>query len=353
VLTSWVAVWLVAVAALIGLTRPIAAQTRGWERDGLEGRQVRALAIEPRSAAMMALSGGARDPYPLWVRNDRGWSQPGAAPSFILALAPLPEGGLLLGTGRDIADQPGVFLLTDNSTHYRRLYDVQAVGVLAVARGGPGSDVYVASAPWADREAGSELLWWEAASGSWSVVFQGTLECGETRSYFKQIMLVPSSPTSLFALEWCFSAAAQQTQLWRSDDQGRNWMALPTGAAHPLISTAAVDPLDANILYLAGMAETSQPGVAQSLDGGYTWTLKGETVDGLADIRVLLVDPRASWRVLAGTQRNGVFMSEDYGETWAALPGLEGLRIWSLVVDEPGGRLLAATSDGVWRTELP
>jgi hypothetical protein len=349
---------LLGTLALLALAwpRPGGAQEAGWEREGLSGREVRALALAPDSSGMLALTGGARDPSPLWVRDAQDWSQPvGEAPGFILALAPLPEGGVMLGTGRDISDQPGVFLLAGSPPRVRRMYEAQAIGALAVAPGRGASDVYAAAAPWADRDADSDLLRWDAAGGSWSTILHGTLACDRGPSYFRQIAVAPSSPSTLFALEWCFASAARQAQLWRSDDRGQSWQVLPRpGGAQALISALAVDPTDPDVLYLAGPSQPGSPpaGLERSLDGGRTWSLKGDAIDGPTAIRTLLVDPRHPRRVLAGSEQGGVFSSEDRGETWYALTGLESVRVRSLAVDETVGRLYAATSDGIWRLPL-
>ena len=119
------------------------------------------------------------------------------------------------------------------------------------------------------------------------------------------------------------------------------------------MNVLALDPTDADVLYMAGLGSPNSPsiGIERSLDGGQTWVLEGDTVDGLANIRALLVDPRNPQRLLAGTERDGALVSDDRGETWRALPGLEGLRISALLLDE--GHLYAATSAGIWRMSLP
>jgi hypothetical protein len=316
------------------------------------------------STTMAALIGGSRDPSPLWLYDGQGWWQPAdEAPGFILAMARLPDGGLLVGTGRDISDQPGVFLLTGGPPGRIRLYDSQAVGALAVSPNrqpstSPGvtSDIYAAAAPWADREAGSEMLRREAADGSWNVLLQGSLICGQMTSYFRQVTIAPSEPSTILALEWCLTSYGGHTRLWRSDDRGKSWHVLPReAAAYPLIGTLAVDPEEPDLLYVAGLDHLGNPpaGIERSIDGGQTWDLKGRTVEGLTSVRALLVDARDPRRIVAGTEQHGVFASHDRGEIWHLLPGLEGLRVGSLAIDEATDRLYAATDDGVWSVVLP
>jgi photosystem II stability/assembly factor-like uncharacterized protein len=358
-------------AALLSLPHhpvPSRAQTATWERDGLEGRDVRALVLGQQPGNLLALSGGARDPLPLWVKDSRGWTQPsGQIPGFVLAFATLPEGGLLLATGRDISDQPGIFLMGGNPPSARHVYDVQAIGALAVAPARQGSEVYAATAPWADREAASELLRRDPQTGSWTVVHRGSLSCGQATSYFRHLAVANGG--RLYALEWCFGDSVQTSQLWRTDDHGQSWSVLPRpSTSGRLIGTLAVDPDDPDVLYVstfaaqtssaslvqAGAPEASQlQAMERSEDGGQTWTGLGSGVDGLSAVRAIILDPRNSDRILVGADRGGAFMSDDRGASWRHLGGLEGLKVRSLLLHADSDRLYAGTSDGIWRINVP
>jgi hypothetical protein len=309
------------------------------------------------SNSMIGLTLGSKDPTPLWIRGTTGWSQPTArTPNYVLAMQPLPEGGLIIATGRDISDQPGVFWLGGNPQSSRQLYDAQAIGALAVAPGSSGSEIYAATAPYGDREADSDILRRDPTSGTWSLLLHGSLSCGDIPPYFKQIVVHQGNPNILFAVEECFAPLVRETLLWRSDDHGRTWRVLPRdGEAQTAIGSIAIDPIDPNIIYLAGLKQHNQPvaGIEVSLDGGQTWALRGETDSSLSGVKAMIVDPHNPLRVLVGTERGSVLMSDDRGDTWRALPELEELRIWALALNHSSDTLYAATSDGIWRIALP
>jgi hypothetical protein len=333
-----------------------AAEVGNWERDGLVGLKVRSLAFTEDFSRLIALTLGATESGPLWVRTEDGWSQPNTTlPNAILSAISLPEGGFLLGTGRDISEQPGIFWLGGLPLTARQLYRTQAIGALAVLPGEPTGQVYAAAAPYGDREASAHLLRWDRGTDTWPVVLEGTLFCGDLPSYFKQIV-ASTDGRSLLAIEECFTSVSQPMQVWRSDDQGRTWQVLPRSAVEqPRIAVIALEPSDANTVYAVAISPFGHPsaGLERSLDGGKSWAPIGQAIPGLSASRVITPDRRSPGRLFAAGEQAGVFTSDDYGETWQPLAGLEQLRIWSLNLDYASNSLLAGTSDGVWRTSLP
>ena len=71
---------------------------------------------------------------------------------------------------------------------------------------------------------------------------------------------------------------------------------------------------------MATLLAASRNGVLRAVEGGAGWTAE-RTLD--ADVRCLAADPTVAGRVWAGTQGDGVHLSEDAGLTWraAGLPG--------------------------------
>jgi len=199
--------------------------------------------------------------------------------------------------------------------------------------------------------------------------------------------------------------------LWRTADQGDNWVAMSTqlATATGTVSAIAVspadgtrvafatsqgfvvttanaleasattewevsrprpdyapglsfDPVDPNLLYVVYSQFNSAEGqshVYRSRDGGKTW----EGIDGSGEARIpdvpvfcLIVDPQDRNRLYVGTDL-GVFVSQDGGSTWSRdVNPFAAVPTETLVLDRSGGAafLYAFTfGRGVWRTILP
>lgn len=130
-----------------------------------------------------------------------------------------------------------------------------------------------------------------------------------------------------------FSGEATQPPagLFKSTDAGGSWVRLGSGfpSSAPsnanqffsqVINVVIVDPANPQVVYLA-----SNFGVFVSADGGLNW-IRGALPGGNVDVRSLVLDPTspANARILyAGVTGNGIFQSNDGGQTWAS-PILSG-----------------------------
>ena len=102
----------------------------------------------------------------------------------------------------------------------------------------------------------------------------------------------------------------------KSTDQGASFTRAQDGITMRIYALAA-DPNDGARLWAgAGYAGHSQ--VFRTLDGGATWRPAGEPPGGDL-VRGLLVDPVAQDTVYAATQGNGVYRSVDGGVSWRAI----------------------------------
>lgn len=131
----------------------------------------------------------------------------------------------------------------------------------------------------------------------------------------------------------------------RSDDGGRTW-----GHANPGL-------LDLTVLALAfsprfaqdgtGFAATAA-GLYRTRNGGKAWRQVELPVDDPA-VQCLGVSPAFATdkTVYAGTEADGLFRSDDAGNTWEEIEALSGQSVAALAFSADGGLVAAATSNGI------
>lgn len=133
------------------------------------------------------------------------------------------------------------------------------------------------------------------------------------------------------------------TQLWRSTEAGRHWVALSAAGGAPLpVSAIAVDA--------RGRAFCSAGGVvARTTDGGSSWSRSFPP----GGAEALALDPVNPDVIYAGGY-GGVSMSLNGGTTWTLMSaGLTGVSVTALAIDGTGTVLHAATDGfGVFDLEL-
>jgi photosystem II stability/assembly factor-like uncharacterized protein len=130
--------------------------------------------------------------------------------------------------------------------------------------------------------------------------------------------------------------------MFKSTDAGKTWTHIGLEATRQ-ISRVAVDPTNANRVYVAALGNIYEPnperGVFRSTDGGATWKkVLFQASDpnnvGAADISIDPKNPRVIYASLWGTRRppwsayapsnlpgGGLFKSTDGGDTWKKLAG--------------------------------
>jgi photosystem II stability/assembly factor-like uncharacterized protein len=117
--------------------------------------------------------------------------------------------------------------------------------------------------------------------------------------------------------------------VWRSDDFGLNWYPIFDEVGVPSIGSLAVDPNNANILYVGtGEANSSLDsydgdGLYKTSDGGATWERLGlETVGRIARVAVDPSNPARIYVAAMGKQFStgpdrGFYRTTDGGQTWS------------------------------------
>ena len=135
-------------------------------------------------------------------------------------------------------------------------------------------------------------------------------------------------------------------QIYTSADAGKQWRLLYNfGRPRLFVDHIIVDPRNPQTLYVGAHRHKEPGGFFKSTDGGLTWResvqLKNEAVHSLAQAEA---DPNT---LIAGTF-NGIFRSDDSGETWQQLPtySTAGLvHVESLAIDPRTANTIYA---GTW-----
>lgn len=135
-------------------------------------------------------------------------------------------------------------------------------------------------------------------------------------------------------------------QLYTSADAGKNWELLYNfGRPKLFVDHIIVDPRNPKVLYVGAHRHKESGGFFKSTDGGHTWKesseLKNEAIHSLAQSDS---DPDT---LIAGTF-NGIFRSDNSGDTWQELPTSQtpGLvHVESLAIDPRTEKIIYA---GTW-----
>jgi photosystem II stability/assembly factor-like uncharacterized protein len=165
--------------------------------------------------------------------------------------------------------------------------------------------------------------------------------------------------TKLYALEG--NTDNQWTSIFVSEDGGERWRraAPPVQVTRSRINGLVLDPHYKKRFYLA-----TNDGVR--VFDGKEWSKKSDKeglsrdIFGLSYVSVLIADPARPGRLFAGKaapgrgMSNGIFTSNDSGETWVNITGNlgRGAYVWSLHVDAPNATLYAGTALGLHKLGL-
>jgi photosystem II stability/assembly factor-like uncharacterized protein len=148
-------------------------------------------------------------------------------------------------------------------------------------------------------------------------------------------------------------AATSNAQLFRSEDDGDSWRAIPFPAQlRATLHAFVLDPQNPGV-YLVGLSSDipEYSGILRSADSGLTWQRIPEA--DLKAVWSIAIWPRDS-RVLAAGTEDGVFLTRNAGETWTRASPREnrGLRpVVSLAFDPTDSKVLyAGTPHLPWKT---
>ncbi|GEM_PF-1506468 len=157
--------------------------------------------------------------------------------------------------------------------------------------------------------------------------------------------------------------------LWKSTNDGASWTQLFDSAGTMTVGSVAVDPNDAQTLWV-GTGENTQGcsgyfgiGMLRSLDGGATWEARNgngaNTLEDLSSFASIVVDPRDSAHIVTGGrlrgctsgagQAGGIYTTNDAGATWTNR--MSGTQVYEIRQDPTVQDIFwAATDKGVYKS---
>lgn len=174
---------------------------------------------------------------------------------------------------------------------------------------------------------------------TWTPSYSG-ISTDEASSY---LIMHPTQHNILYA------GADATPGIYVSYNGSTTWQSLPLDLP---VRSLAIDPTNPNNIYAGG-----DTGFASSFDGGSTWNICADTTITSYVVKAILVNALNPEIIYVGTDANGMFKSNDRGNTWYSMQtGLTSHRIWSLAYDTITQTLFAGTEglpselhpNGIW-----
>jgi len=306
-----------------------ADEGRRWELVGRPGTRadfvVQSLAVDPRDPRVVFAAGWTLDPAAgggVYRSSDGGltWQAAGLAGHAVRAVALAPSAPDTMVAGA----LDGVYRSRDAGRNWERispegdenLHDLDSV---AVDPHHPDV-IYV----------GTSHLPWKTTDGGrrWASIHEGMIDDSDVMS----IVVDRTHPARIFA-----SACSG---IYRSENAGALWRKIG-GIPNTARRTHVIrqDPHRPQILF-AGTTE----GLWRSMDGGASWH---RVTPAEWSINGLVVSEATPGRLILGTQKLGLLVSDDSGQTFhAANDGFNHRRVVSLALDSAHpARVLAVLAD--------
>ena len=127
------------------------------------------------------------------------------------------------------------------------------------------------------------------------------------------IALDPNDPNTIYV-------GAPAGGIWKSTNNGIDWMPLADNLPQIGVSGIAIDPNNSNVIYIStgddDAGDSYSIGVLKSLDGGATWNTTGLTFNfNYKGSNEIFIDPSNSSIVWVATNE-GLYKTNDAGDNW-------------------------------------
>lgn len=245
-------------------------------------------------------------------------------------------------------------------------------GQLAMGGGGYVTGVFSTSEEglyYARTDVGGAYRW-DDSQGKWLSLAYGVTEENVGMMGIDGLAVDPDEPNKLYLIAGTSYFSNGRTWVLISKDYGDTFEEVEisdlvansgNGMGRQNGERIAVDPVNNDILYIGGRTG----GLIKSTDGGKTWT-RLQALSDLTQVNTpnsngictIMIDPdsydgSACQRIFVGiskTKDDNIFVSEDGGESWAAVPDMpKGLYPQRMRLDGQGNLIVTyGNSEGPW-----
>ena len=175
---------------------------------------------------------------------------------------------------------------------------------------------------------------------------------GLTGFYVSALAIDPTNADAVYVAQQVASpiGGPDTGKIFKSTDGAGQWRQVPISApAGAVIMSLAIDPATPSIVYAAyAYSKAGNGGVFKSIDSGETWIAAQNGLSDTNGVMALAIDPSAPARIYAATQ-NGVFMSTDAAASWTPInSGLTTLNVGAISIDRTGSILRTVSSAGLF-----
>jgi len=253
-----------------------------------------------------------------------------------------------LGDQWDLAEVP-IYKSIDGGAHW--------AAEAAEFNGEPTSVVAIAPSLSSTLYAGANEFVFKSIDGGLSWAMPSNLPYGFYGFYVSALAIDPTNADVVYVAQQVstFPPGPDAGKIFKSTNGGGQWREVPIPVpARAAIWSLAIDPATPSIVYAAyASGNAGKGGVFKSIDSGETWVAAQNGLpDTIVVINALAIDPSAPARIYAATD-HGVFMSTDAAASWTPInSGLTSLYVRGLSIDRTGSLLRAATAAGLFEYQV-
>jgi photosystem II stability/assembly factor-like uncharacterized protein len=162
------------------------------------------------------------------------------------------------------------------------------------------------------------------------------------------VIVHPRNSATLFVAAWSVNGQVEGGDVFRSDDGGNTWRALP-GMHNKSVRALSLSASDPDVL-VAGALD----GVYRTSDGGASWSkISPERHAEIKNIESVAVDPRSPNVVYAGTWHLA-WKTDDAGANWRPIRKgmIDDSDVFSILVDRDNSSVVYASAcSGIYKSE--